>query len=302
MANLILLGLCLIIGILLQRAKAFPSNTHQVLNQFIIYISLPAMALYYIPKIELSLNLLYPILMPWLSIAIAFVLFSLLGKWLGWSKALIGCLIMTAGFGNTSFVGIPIIQAIYGNEGLKTLMLIDLPGTFIALSTVGIIIATMYSRGQTTWQTLTKKVLSFPPFIVFLLALILNIFGLSIPLELDQVLEKLSLTITPLALVSVGYQLKINKHSKHWKFLILGLSYQLIFFPAFIYVLYKYILQLNGMMIDVTIMEAAMAPMITACIVAAQYGLKPKLCAMMIGIGIPVSFLTLTVWHYILQG
>ncbi len=41
---------------------------------------------------------------------------------------------MCAGFGNTSFVGIPLIQAMYGEEGLKTVMLVDQPG-FVALST-----------------------------------------------------------------------------------------------------------------------------------------------------------------------
>lgn len=258
------------------------------------------MALLYIPKIELSLDLLYPVLMPWISIGIAFLLFSSLGKWLGWSRALIGCLIMTAGFGNTSFVGIPIISALYGEEGLKTLMLVDLPGTFIALSTVGILIASMHSRGDTSWQQLVKKVLRFPPFIVFIIGLLMNVCQWQFPADIDGVLKTLSLTISPLALVSVGYQLKINKRSKHWRFLILGLSYQLIVFPAFIYLLYKVLLKQDNMMIDVTVMEAAMAPMITACIVAAQYGLKPRLCAMMVGIGIPLSFLTLTFWYYIL--
>jgi predicted permease len=40
---------------------------------------------------------------------------------------LIGCLILTAGLGNTSF-GFPIIEALYGEEGLKTAILVDQPG------------------------------------------------------------------------------------------------------------------------------------------------------------------------------
>ncbi|HLU86198.1 MAG TPA: AEC family transporter, partial [Taishania sp.] len=108
-------------------------------------------------------------------------------------------------------------------------------------------------------------------------------------------------TTTPLALVSVGFQLQINKRSKHWSFLILGLVFKLIIVPAVIYLLYKVIFQKDGIDIDVCIMEAAMAPMITASIVASSYGLKPKLSNMMIGIGIPVSFITLAVWYFILN-
>jgi len=283
-----------------QKVKAFPSNTHQVLNQFVIYISLPGMALYYLPKIEFNIQLLYPILMPWMSIGLAIILFGTLGKYLGWSKALTGCLIMTAGFGNTSFVGIPVVNALYGEEGLKTLIMVDLPGTFVSLSTVGIIIASLYSRGQATASDIIRKVLSFPPFIVFVFGVMMNVLDVQAPQALDDVFKTLSMTVSPIALVSVGYQLRINKRSRHWRFLILGLLYQLILFPLFVFILYKIVCGQSGLMIDVCIIEAAMAPMITACIIAAQYGLKPRLCAMMVGIGIPVSFITIAVWYLLL--
>lgn len=56
--------------------------------------------------------------------------------------------------------------------------------------------------------------------------------------------------------------------------------------------LYKILLNGKGLEIDVSIMESAMAPMITGAILASNYGLKPKLSSMMIGIGIPLSLLT----------
>ena len=46
MSSLLLLFGCLALGLLLQRVRDFPLNSPQVLNQFIIYISLPALALY----------------------------------------------------------------------------------------------------------------------------------------------------------------------------------------------------------------------------------------------------------------
>jgi predicted permease len=80
----------------------------------------------------------------WLDWVCSFFVFFLLGKY-GWSK-LTGCLILTAGLGNTSFG--PIIEALYGQEGMKTAILVDQPGTFVVLSTLGIIVATMYSKGE----------------------------------------------------------------------------------------------------------------------------------------------------------
>jgi predicted permease len=44
-----------------------------------------------------------------------------------------------------------------------------------------------------------------------------------------------------------------------------------------IYLLYVVILKQNSEMIEVAIMESAMAPMITASILATTHGLKPRL-------------------------
>lgn len=301
MTSIILLFLCLFIGIAIRYVKAFPANTHTTLNQFIIYISLPAMALYYLPKIKFSFDLIYPVMMPWIAFGVAFLFFAGLGKLFGWSKSLIGCLILTGGLGNTSFVGIPVIEALYGEKGLETLIMVDLPGTFVVLSTLGILVATLYSRGKNDFSIIFKKIFTFPPFIVFVIGIVLNLFHFQTPEALDQVFYKLSATISPIALVSVGFQLKINKRSKHWKFLFLGLSYQLLILPALIYLLYVVIFKQSGMAIDVVIIEAAMAPMITASIISASYGLKPRLSNMMVGIGIPLSFITLAMWYYLLK-
>jgi predicted permease len=48
-------------------------------------------------------------------------------------------------------------------------------------------------------------------------------------------------------------------------------------------------------------METAMASNITASILAATYGLKPRLASMMVGYGIPISFLTLIFWYFVAQ-
>ncbi|ADX67635.1 AEC family transporter [Weeksella virosa] len=301
MSSIILLFLCLLIGVIIKKFPQFPYNTHVVLNQFVLFISLPSMALYYLPEVKLGWDLLFPAGVAWLAFAMAFGFFYGLGKWLGWSKALIGCLILTAGLGNTSFVGIPVIQAMYGDEGIKTLIIVDLPGTFVVLSTLGIITATIFSRGENNLGALVGKVFKFPAFIAFLIGITMAAFGWHFPVELKDVFGKLAVTVSPLALVSVGYQLNIDKRSKHWNFLILGLLYQLIFLPIVIFVLYVLIFKQSGLPIKVSIIEAAMAPMVTAAIIAGQYGLKPKLSNMMVGIGIPISFITLTIWYFFLE-
>ncbi|HNP33254.1 MAG TPA: AEC family transporter [Flavobacterium sp.] len=301
MDNILLIFLCLIMGLGMQRLAAFPKNGHLALNQFIIYVALPALALFYIPKISISSNLLYPLALPWIGFGLSFLFFYFIGKRLGWPKRLIGCLIITAGLGNTSFVGFPIIQALYGEEGLKTAIIVDQPGTFVVMATLGLITATIFAKGDANPKQIVSKILLFPPFVAFVIGFIMNVFKVDFSDHFQNVFQKLGATVTPVALVSVGLQLKIDKRSQHWKFLRLGLLFKLIITPAIFFLLYKIILGGKGLMVDVSVIESAMAPMITGAILASNYGLKPKLSSMMVGIGIPLSFATVAVWYFILN-
>ncbi|AZI20947.1 AEC family transporter [Chryseobacterium taklimakanense] len=301
MSNLILLFLCIALGALLRKGKILPENGHVALNAFVINISLAALCLFYIPKIEFDLKLIFPVAVAWLNIFFAILLFTFAGKKFGWNKSLIGAVIMCAGFGNTSFVGIPVISALYGNEGLKTVMLVDQPGSFVALSTVGIAVVNFYSGSHSSAGEILKKIIRFPPFITFLLAIFLNIFQFHVPEVLDDVLSKLGATTVPLALVSVGSQLRFESPGPYTKPLAVGLLFKLIIFPLIIFILYCLILKQNGEVIEISLMEAAMAPMITSAILASSHDLEPKLCNLFIGIGIPLSFLTLTLWYLVFQ-
>jgi len=301
MSSIILLFLCLFIGILIQRINSFPKNTPVVLNQYILFVALPAMALHYLPKIQLSWELLLPASVAWITFGLSFLFFSFLGKKYGWSKKLTGCLIITSGLGNTSFVGIPVIQALYGDRGLDTLIIVDLPGTFVVLSTLGVMVATLYSNQKDTNGSILKKMLSFPPLIAFFFGLFMVLAGIDFPEALSSTFKQISATISPIALISVGYQLRFKTYGKHFRYLVLGLAFQLVLMPFVILILFHYLFGKTDLATKVCIIEAAMAPMITGAIIASNYGLKPELSNMMVGYGIPVSFLTIAGWYYLIE-
>lgn len=301
MINFIIILVFLALGLLLQRVPAIPKTTPKKLNWIVLQICLPALALYYIPKVQWSNQLLYPILVAWIIFILSWILFALLGKQFGWSRKLTGCLIICSGLSNTSFIGFPIITALYGDSGMKTAILVDQPGSFVVLSTLGVLVAALYSKGQTSGVQIIKKIAFFPPFITFVVACLMNIFDYDLLPLLQQGLKFLGGFVTPLALLSVGLQLKLERKSKHWRFLGLGLFYKLLLAPAFIYVLYVLILKQQSEVIEVALLEGAMSPMITASILASSHGLKPKLCSMMIGFGIPISFFTLLFWYVVVH-
>ncbi|WP_186757381.1 AEC family transporter [Echinicola salinicaeni] len=299
MTNIILVILCLIIGILLQQLKELPKDAPKTLNTYLIYIVLPALALLHIPDTELSLSLLLPVLTAWISFGISWLLFGSLGKKLGWSKTTTGCLIIVPGLANTSFIGFPIIEALYGGEGLKIALLVDQAGSFIIVSSIAIIVASIYGHEKKRKRDVTKKILTFPPFIFFLIALGMNIFHWEFSGTMHEILQAFAATLTPLALISVGLQVKINAETLSLRPLWYGLGYKLLLIPCLIFFVYQLLLPTDGILYKVSVMETAMAPMITGSIIAINHDLNTKLASLLVGIGIPLSFGSLVGWYYL---
>ena len=72
--------------------------------------------------------------------------------------------------------------------------------------------------------------------------------------------------------------------------------------PVVFWVLYVALFQQRGEMVHITLLEAAMAPMITAAVVANDFELDGEMANLMVGLGIPLSLLTVPLWHYLLLG
>ncbi len=298
MNNLILLVLCFIAGILLRHFKRMPDNAPATLNSFIIHVSLPALTLLYIHQIKLSGDVLLIGLMAWIVFGLSAGFFWLIGRWLKLPRATVGALMLTGGLGNTSFFGLPMVEAFYGREGLATAIMADQLGSFFALSVLGITVAGIYSSGRPTVAEIARRIVLFPPFISLAIALLL--IPVTYPGWFIVLLGRLGDTLAPLALLSVGMQLRMGHVAEHKRNLAIGLGFKLLLAPLAIYLLYVQLLGAHGQAIQVTIFEAAMPPMITAAIVASEHKLNPQLSSSMVAVGLLASFATLYGWSQIL--
>jgi hypothetical protein len=301
MDNIALLIGCLVLGGVLRVSGRLPDSTPQVLNGFVVNAALPAMTLYYLHKLSPSWELLVAAAMPWLMFALGFAFFVLLGRAARWDRATTGGLILTGSLANTSFVGLPMIAAYFGTDGLATGVVIDQLGSYFVLSTVGLVVAAMYAPQDAAApgaRAIALRMLKFPPFVATLLGLALA--GTQWPAWLDGALGKLAATLAPVALLSIGFQLRLDATRRNAGPLALGLGFKLALAPLAMLFAFAPLLAHDNGTLDLIVFEAAMAPMIGATIVAAEHNLNRQLVTSMAGIGIPLSFLTLPVWHSLL--
>lgn len=299
MSNLMLLLACLATGLLMRRFARAPDNAHTTLNAVIVHVSLPAATLHHLHGFAFEARHALPVLMPWLLFTLGAVVFWWLGRVLRLPRATVGALTLVGGFGNTSFVGLPMIESLHGRDGLPLGLLIDQLGSYLALSTVGIVVATWYAAdGKLTVRELARKVATFPPFLALLLALAL----IDVPFApaLQSALARIGDTLAPLALLSVGLQLRFDTLREQGRALCAGLTYKLMVCPALVVALLWGLDIEADMVARVSLIEAAMPPMIGAGIVAAQAKLDARLVSALIGIGIPLGVSTAAMWFWLL--
>jgi hypothetical protein len=209
MSNYLLLGACFLLGLVLRRSGRLPDNAAASLNAFVVHISLPSLTLTYVHGLHLQTTLILPALMAWVMFGIGCGFFWLTAKLLGFSRATTGALMLTGGLANTSFVGLPMIETFYGPQFLGLGILIDQLGSYFVLSTLGILVASLYSSGRSiSAKAVIRRIVRFVPFQAFVVALLLMPF--EYPVWLDELLKRLGATLVPIALVSVGYQLRLS--------------------------------------------------------------------------------------------
>lgn len=296
MDNIIMLILCLNIGIIFRYFDIVPADAHVAFNKFIIFISLPSVTLLQIHLVKLNSSLPMAALMPWIIFTVSAVLFGIIGYRFKLESTTIGALIIAGGLGNTSFIGLPMIEAFYGKVGEPVGIVIDQVGTYLALSTIGILVICIYTEGTFKLKSTVKRIVTFPPLIALALALALR--GVTYPTWSVNMLSHLGSSLAPLALVSIGLQLRWGAFMSHRWALAAGLGFKLFIAPALVATLYIGKLALHGFDTNITLFEAGMAPQIGAAIVATQLGLNKDLLTLMVGFGTVLSFVTLPIWWY----
>ncbi|GHT02735.1 transporter [Bacteroidia bacterium] len=278
-----------------------PADAYKSVNAWVLYVALPSLSLRFIPEIEWSAQLLLPFIGPFVIWLGAWVFVQLYDFKKCLSPGSRTALFVTCGLGNTAFLGFPMISAFYGESEIHHAVVFD-QVTFILFATLGVITVIKTSSeksGDLNLLYFVKKVFRFPPFLGCLTALILPRFiDISIA---NPLLDKLVATMSPLALFSIGLQLKLGEIKHEWRLLSAGILYKLILAPCLVLLL-ALALHSTGNLGRISVFEAGMSSHITVSLLASQYNLNPRYCSLVVGLGIVMGFFTSTVWFFILQG
>ncbi|WEN16889.1 AEC family transporter [Rhodanobacter sp. AS-Z3] len=295
---MLLLFVCLLLGTLVARYAKPPAGIVQGINWWVLNVALTALVLELIPKVSFDPQLWFLVAVMWLTFGGAWLLFGLLGPRLGWSRQRTGALILVCGLGNTSFMGYPLLQALHGKQGLALAVVADQLGCFPVLAIGGIVVASLYSGRKPALGLVARRIFTFPPTIGLLVGIVAGLCG-GWPALLDGVFAPIGATLTPLALFSVGLQFKFHPGQRQLGAVSWGLGWKLLLAPLLCWALGS-AAGVDGLVLTVGVLQAAMAPMVSATILADEYGLEPSLANTVLGAGIVLSLLTIPLGDWLL--
>lgn len=280
-----LLGLALLV----RRLPAAPAIADS-LNWWVLYVALPAAVLELIPRLHFDVHLWYLAGAQWLGCIVAALVFPPLGRKLGWSRPRIAAATLLACFSNTAFIGLPMLEALRGPEGMSMAAIADQLGCFAAFNTVGTAIVALYVGDNPAPGMILKRMLMFPAFDATICALVVGAAG-GWPPVVPAVLHKLTVTLSPLAVFSVGLRLRLKPLPGDLAATAIVGAWKIGLMPLLALAVGR-LAGVQGLPLGVAVMQAGMAPMFTSAILARRHGFDPEFADTVVSITMLLSFVT----------
>jgi predicted permease len=295
-ANLFLLLLCFGIGMSARRARVLPDDSHRAFNAWVLRVSLPALVFRSLHGVQLDGSIVLGSSLLWLVLAVPAATALWLWKRSSADPRSLGALALCGGLGNTAFLGLPLIETIVGPFALASAAVIDQLGSFLALFFLAMPFATFLQGGTVSIARQLTRLVTAPAFVALVLALSLR--GVAMPEAVSSVLGRLADMLSPLALASIGFQLEVSALRGHGRRVVAGLAWKMVLAPLMVWLILWLTHQELGVVQRIVVLQAAMPPMVTAGVVAADHHLNPSLAAALIAVGVPLSFITVPLWWW----
>jgi len=289
----------LALGMLFARLRVFPEGAADTLNLVVLYVCLPAAILVYVPKLRFEPDLLGLVAVPWLLAAATWVLLRLLAPRMRLRRDELGVLLLCTMLGNTSYIGYPMIEALLGAQALPYAVVYDQFGTFVMLSTLGLMVLARYGGDEPpTARAIALRIARFPPVWALVFGLIL--MPEHPPAWIAAALGQLAGVMLMLVMLAVGLTVQLRLPRDEVAPLALGLALKLAVLPALALAL-ALAFGLEGDMRHVAVLESAMPTMVTAAALAISHRMAPRLAAALVGYGIVLAMATLPAWNFVLH-
>ena len=275
-------------------------NARVVLTTAVYYLFLPALVLSILWQAPLGVDSLRIIGASMVGILSSLLVFYLIGRRLALTRPQFGALLLAASFPNASYMGLPLLGSLFGDEGRAVAIQYDLlAGTPLLLS-IGVLIAAYYGTKGTVGNPLLA-LLKVPPLWAAVIGVSLNLAQVPAPDGMMELLTRLGGAVVPLMLIALGMSLALSSLKPRALLRISpALAVQLLWMPLAA-LGFASLVGTQGTVYLAVVLAAATPTMLLGLVLSDRFGLDTGLYAATATATTVLSLLTLPLWYTLIQ-
>jgi len=269
--------LLLLAGYGAKRIGILKATDARVVNSIVVNLTMPAFIF-----TSIHSRSLYPAMMkvPILGLVLQTAVLGLAyasARALKLDRRTTGGLMLAAAFGNTGFLGYPMVAAAFSNDprAMPTAVMFDELAMSIMLNSVGVAIASSFGGKSFEWGSLLDF-LRNPLFPSTLLSLALR--TAYVPPTIMKTMEFLAAGTVPLAMISIGLSLSARSMKKYPAAFGTSCALKMLVMPVAMYFLSP-LVGVTGTIRQVAVVECAVPTAVIAGVIAGRYDANEEFVA-----------------------
>ncbi len=276
------------------------AEVRTVLTTVVYWLFLPALILEVLWTADLGSSSLKLIFVGMSTVLLSLALMQLTCRLCNMPRSLAGAMLLAAAFPNVSYMGIPVLESLYGDFGAGIAIQYDLFACTPLLFTVGILVAQRFGEHEGNTPGIAAGLLRIPPFWAALVAVALNALEVPQPQVLGEWLGMLGNSVVPIMLFSVGLSLTTaSMNKRQLPALIPVVLVQLLLAPLYAWGAVQF-LDLPSDYATALVLEAGMPSMVLGIVICDQYKLDTALYAAAVTVTTALSLASLEFWYSLL--
>ncbi len=287
-----------LLGWLVKTIRPVPVVVTAWADKYVLQLALPAVIIAKISKVTFDADVVLPIAVAWSVMVLSIVAVLIASRIFKWNRSITGALLLVGVLGNTSFLGLGMVESLLGADHLASAIAYDQVGTFVGLALWGSFVASTYGAGDGGWRSVLNRLSRFGPFLALLASLVFRIIDL--PDDVYPILNGIGKTVAPVAMCALGLRFTLSVSRSVQVPALLGLISKMVILPGLVFAVSVFVGSPQDLAWSTSILQAAAPPMVTAGVVAVGAGLSAELVAFMVGVGTLVSFVSLPLLSLVL--
>ena len=297
------LFLIIFVSALVEKFKKVDESWSNVLNSFALNIGLPALIFSALSKASFSFSEQASLIIANSALVIgSFILAFIVGKIFRFKTKLFRTVFICLGFGNVAYLGIPTLVQVSGESILPTASLLVAIYVFWLFTLgLGYLNLSQTRRKRDVLFHIFKDLIKNHLLISVVLGILVASLNISIPKIIDQSIQMLAASVTPVVLVVIG--LFIGKSElgkiKEWIPIFIFSAFTLLLLPLILYFGVQ-LFNFTPKDFSASIIDAAMPLAITPFALAKAYKLDKNFIARSIVLSTILSVITIPFWTSLL--